>query len=165
MSTAIAAAAAASPAKVASISTAVPLSTNPAPSPLAPATWSATHIANIPIAPHSRSLDDWTEHEELKQWVAKHVALMKPERVYLCTGSEEENKRLLNEQVRISCKHRYDAEQLVSFCFMALASCARRYSLPRHYHPFTFALPACALHFTPSSHLFLLNSRRSSPAP
>jgi Phosphoenolpyruvate carboxykinase N-terminal domain len=82
-----------------SINTAVPASSVPMGSPLAPATWTATHIANIPLAPHSRSLDQWTEHPELKAWIAKQVALMKPERVYLCDGSEEENKRLLNEMV------------------------------------------------------------------
>jgi len=65
----------------------------------AAASWSDKDIAGIPYGPHSTTLDAWTSHEALKHWVARNVALMKPERVHLIDGSEEENKRLLNEMV------------------------------------------------------------------
>lgn len=41
----------------------------------------------------------WTTNEALKAWVQKQVELCKPDHVHLCTGSEEENKAMLNDLV------------------------------------------------------------------
>jgi len=49
--------------------------------------------------PGTATLEEWTAHVPLRQWVAGKVALMKPDRVHLCDGSEEENARLLNNMV------------------------------------------------------------------
>lgn len=59
----------------------------------------ASTIAGVALAPHSPTLDAWTKHAALKAWVTQQVALMRPDRVHLCDGSEEENARLLNDMV------------------------------------------------------------------
>lgn len=40
------------------------------------------------------------KHEKLSQWIKEVVNLCKPDNIHLCDGSEEENKRLLDEMVK-----------------------------------------------------------------
>ena len=42
---------------------------------------------------------EWTKHAKLQEWIKKQVDLCKPDRVHLLTGSEAENKDLLNSLV------------------------------------------------------------------
>lgn len=56
-------------------------------------------MSTIKYTQGSQTIDEWTQHAELKQWIQDKVELCKPDNVYLCTGSEEENKSLLNQMV------------------------------------------------------------------
>lgn len=64
----------------------------------------------VPLCiPHSRSyvewstssnnLSNWTNHEQLRDWVLDRIKLLRPHRVHLCDGSEEENQELLTAMV------------------------------------------------------------------
>lgn len=48
----------------------------------------------------SQTLDEWTPHEELKAWVRKQAALVKPDNVHLVTGSEAEYDMLMEGMVK-----------------------------------------------------------------
>ncbi|MGH8751148.1 MAG: phosphoenolpyruvate carboxykinase (GTP), partial [Burkholderiales bacterium] len=52
------------------------------------------HPAAVPV--HASSP---IKHQRLNEWVAKMVALCKPERIHWCDGSQEEYDRLCNEMV------------------------------------------------------------------
>lgn len=54
---------------------------------------------------HSPTLDEWTNHTQLKEWITNKAKLLKPDNVHLCGGSEEENQRLLNEMVQAGKDH------------------------------------------------------------
>ena len=49
--------------------------------------------------PGTQSLDEWTAHSQLKDWIKKQVALCKPDRVHLVTGSAAENADLIADLV------------------------------------------------------------------
>jgi phosphoenolpyruvate carboxykinase (GTP) len=40
-----------------------------------------------------------TNHEEMLDWISKTAELCKPDRIYICDGSEEENRRLCDQMV------------------------------------------------------------------
>jgi hypothetical protein len=47
----------------------------------------------------SSQLDNWTENEQLKNWVLDRIKMLQPARVHLCDGSEQENKDLIRLMV------------------------------------------------------------------
>lgn len=53
----------------------------------------------LTYAPGSQSLEQWTDHSELREWIKERVNLCEPDNVHLVTGSEEENEALLNKMV------------------------------------------------------------------
>ena len=65
------------------------------PAPLSPAprrsytSWS-TSVNN---------LADWTPHETLREWVLDRIRLLRPARVHLCDGSQQEHDELLTQMV------------------------------------------------------------------
>ncbi len=45
-------------------------------------------------------MEEYTKHKRLNQWIQEMVELCKPDRVYICDGSEEENQALIQEMVK-----------------------------------------------------------------
>lgn len=62
--------------------------------------WSfARAMSTMNYASGSKTLEEWTGHAELQEWIKEKVALCKPDNVHLCTGSEEENKKFITQMV------------------------------------------------------------------
>lgn len=53
----------------------------------------------MPAAERHEALKAWTNNVDLQEWVEKHVAHMKPDRVHFVDGSESESEHMINDMV------------------------------------------------------------------
>ena len=54
---------------------------------------------------------DGTRNEQLLKWIRESAALCQPDQVYICDGSQEENRRLCDEMVKIGTFIRLNEEK------------------------------------------------------
>ena len=47
----------------------------------------------------ANNLADWTSHETLREWILDRIRLLRPARVHLCDGSQQEHDELLTHMV------------------------------------------------------------------
>ena len=47
----------------------------------------------------TNNLSDWTSHETLREWILDRIRLLRPARVHLCDGSQQEHDELLTGMV------------------------------------------------------------------
>ena len=69
-------------------------------SPMAAAA-AARQYTNVPAREAAAALNATIQSDKIKAWVSEYVALMKPERVHICDGSEAEKKMMVDQMVRV----------------------------------------------------------------
>uniref|UniRef100_A0A6C0KVQ3 phosphoenolpyruvate carboxykinase (GTP) n=1 Tax=viral metagenome TaxID=1070528 RepID=A0A6C0KVQ3_9ZZZZ len=69
------------------------------------------------------SLEEWTSHVALRQWIEEQIVLCTPREVHLCSGSEDENEGLLHEMVQMGTLIRLNKEKYPN-CYLARSSTA-----------------------------------------
>lgn len=68
-------------------------------------------------------LETWTTNKSLQDWIRRQYDLVNPDRVHLCTGSEEENATLLKEMVHTGTLIQLNKEEYPN-CYLARSSTA-----------------------------------------
>ena len=54
---------------------------------------------NMSFSPGVNYLKEWTDHQQLQEWVLDRIRLLEPSRVELCDGSEDEYEKLIGDMV------------------------------------------------------------------
>ena len=57
--------------------------------------------SNVPASQAPQALKKWTNNVALQEFVQNYVDIMKPERLHICDGGEEEKKMMVNDMVRV----------------------------------------------------------------
>ena len=57
------------------------------------------HRSYMSWSTSTNNLSDWTQHETLREWVLDRIRLLRPARVHLCDGSQQEYDELLTTMV------------------------------------------------------------------
>eukprot|EP00750_Incisomonas_marina_P026979 INCI6062.1.p1 GENE.INCI6062.1~~INCI6062.1.p1 ORF type:complete len:646 (-),score=112.62 INCI6062.1:2041-3978(-) len=60
---------------------------------------SCRSASSVPVDQATAALNEWTSHSELRHWVEKHVAHLKPERVHFVDGTDEESETMITGMV------------------------------------------------------------------
>ena len=69
------------------------------------------------------ALDAWTSHVGVQLWIQTQIEHCQPQSVHLCTGSEEENRMIMNDMVRSGTLLPLNPDQYPE-CYLARSSAA-----------------------------------------